>query len=73
MRALRLTGGAEPLQRLLVVGAHSDDIEIGCGGTILTLTRAVPGLAVDWVVLAASGEREQRGAQERRGIPRGRR
>lgn len=59
MRALRLTGGAEPLQRLLVVGAHSDDIEIGCGGTILTLTRAVPGLAVDWVVLAASGEREQ--------------
>jgi LmbE family N-acetylglucosaminyl deacetylase len=59
MRALRLTDGAEPLQRLLVVGAHSDDIEIGCGGTILTLTRAVPGLAVDWVVLAASGEREQ--------------
>ena len=57
MLTLRLTGGA-PLQRLLVLGAHSDDIEIGCGGTILTLTRSVPGLAVDWVVLAATGERE---------------
>ena len=40
------------------IGAHSDDIEIGCGGTILTLTRAIPGLAVDWVMLAATGERE---------------
>jgi LmbE family N-acetylglucosaminyl deacetylase len=58
MRSLRLTSGLEPLQRLLVIGAHSDDIEIGCGGTILTLTRAVPGIAVDWVVLAAAGERE---------------
>ncbi len=58
MRTLRLSGD-EPLRRLLVIGAHSDDIEIGCGGTILTLTRALPGLAVDWVVLAASGEREQ--------------
>ena len=58
MLGLRLTSGVEPLQRLLVIGAHSDDIEIGCGGTILTLTRAVPGIAVDWVVLAATGARE---------------
>ena len=58
MQSLRLIGDAEPLQRLLVIGAHSDDIEIGCGGTILTLTRAIPGLAVDWVILAATGERE---------------
>ena len=38
-----------------------DDIEIGCGGTLLALTRAQPGLEVTWVVLAAAGERAARG------------
>jgi LmbE family N-acetylglucosaminyl deacetylase len=47
----------ESLRRILAVGCHADDIEIGCGGTLLTLTRAIPGLEVDWVVLAASGDR----------------
>jgi LmbE family N-acetylglucosaminyl deacetylase len=45
------------LRRVLAIGCHADDIEIGAGGTILTLTRAIPGLHVDWVVLAASGAR----------------
>jgi LmbE family N-acetylglucosaminyl deacetylase len=58
MRRVALVGGAEPLRRLLVIGCHPDDIEIGCGGTLLTLTRAYPGLEVTWVVLAASAERE---------------
>lgn len=53
---LRLSS-AEPLRRVLAIGCHADDIEIGCGGTLLTLTRANPGLEVDWVVLAATGER----------------
>jgi len=48
---------AEPLRRVLAVGCHADDIEIGCGGTLLTLVAANPGLEVDWVVLAAPGER----------------
>jgi LmbE family N-acetylglucosaminyl deacetylase len=48
---------AEPLRRVLAIGCHADDIEIGCGGTLLTLTRAIPGLEVDWIVLAAAGER----------------
>ena len=55
MRGLGLAGG-EPLRRVLAIGAHSDDLEIGCGATILSLTRAHPGLAVHWVVLAAAGE-----------------
>ena len=49
--------GTTPLRRVLAIGAHSDDLEIGCGGTILSLARANPGLAVDWVVLAAAGDR----------------
>ena len=56
MRSLGFAGAA-PLRRVLAIGAHSDDLEIGCGGTVLALARANPGLAVDWVVLAAEGDR----------------
>ena len=48
---------AEPLRRVLAIGCHADDIEIGCGGTLLALARANPELEVDWVVLAAEGGR----------------
>ncbi len=45
--------------RLLCVGAHSDDIEIGCGGTILRLLSEHDDLEVHWVVLGASGQRRK--------------
>jgi LmbE family N-acetylglucosaminyl deacetylase len=45
-------------RRILLVGSHSDDIEIGCGATVLALTRAQPELEVTWVVLGAQGVRE---------------
>jgi LmbE family N-acetylglucosaminyl deacetylase len=48
----------EPGAQVLVLGCHADDAEIGCGGTMLTLLEAHPSLAVTWVVLGASGERE---------------
>ena len=44
--------------RILCVGAHSDDIEIGCGGTILRLLSEHRGAEVHWVVLGSSGERD---------------
>jgi LmbE family N-acetylglucosaminyl deacetylase len=44
---------------VLVVGAHADDIEIGCGGTVLQLAAGGSPLRVTWVVLAASGVRER--------------
>ena len=57
MRALRFAAKhAGPLQ-VLCLGAHCDDIEIGCGGTLLTLARQDPGLAVEWVVLSGDDER----------------
>jgi len=44
--------------RILCLGAHSDDIEIGAGGTVLTLLRRHPASQVRWVVLSAAGLRE---------------
>ena len=41
------------LQQVLCLGAHSDDIEIGCGGTILKLIEMYPKLNIYWVVLGA--------------------
>ena len=43
----------EPLKALFL-GAHSDDIELGCGGTILSLLDQGQELEVWWVVFAAS-------------------
>jgi LmbE family N-acetylglucosaminyl deacetylase len=47
----------ESPRRVLAIGCHADDIEIGCGGTLLTLTRADPSIEVYWLVLAAPGTR----------------
>lgn len=43
--------------KLLCFGAHADDIEIGCGGTILRLVAEVPDLAVRWVVFSGTASR----------------
>src|SRR4051812_6747878 len=42
---------------VLCLGAHSDDIEIGCGGTVLRLAQEYPDLKVTWVVFSAQGPR----------------
>ena len=44
--------------KILCVGSHSDDIEIGCGGTILRLADQYPSCEMHWVVFNAIGERE---------------
>jgi LmbE family N-acetylglucosaminyl deacetylase len=49
--------------QLLCLGAHSDDIEIGCGGTLLRLKRAFPGLKFHWVVFSAGGPRGREAAK----------
>lgn len=45
--------------RLLAIGSHADDIEIGCGGTILRLTETYPECEVYWIVLSAEGLRAE--------------
>lgn len=48
--------GPEPLT-ILCLGAHSDDIEIGCGGTLLQLRQDDTKLTFHWVVFSAAGKR----------------
>ena len=45
--------------RVLCVGAHCDDIEIGCGATLRALQGRRQKLVIDWVVLSGTGERRK--------------
>ncbi len=58
MLPLAFGDGSSPL-RILCLGAHSDDIEIGAGGTVLRLLAERPGSTVHWVVLSATPERAE--------------
>ena len=49
--------GLPGLARVLCLGAHCDDIEIGCGGTVLRLIAEHPGLEITWVVFSSTPER----------------
>lgn len=63
MVALSLGTSHREMRTLLCIGAHCDDIEIGCGGTVLRLAQSCPELRVHWVVLSSS---EVRAAEARR-------
>jgi LmbE family N-acetylglucosaminyl deacetylase len=56
MKALHLAGPGDRLS-ILCLGAHSDDIEIGCGATLLTLLDRGVVLDVHWCVLSGAEER----------------
>ena len=65
MHPLNLARQAESPLQILCLGAHSDDIEIGCGGTILRFLQQYPDCVFHWVVFSALGVRAdeaQRGA-----------
>src|SRR6185295_16131222 len=54
---LALTRPSQPGYKVLCLGAHSDDIEIGCGGTILKMAAAHPKTEFYWVVFSADKRR----------------
>jgi len=58
MLALNLPQRADALQ-VLCLGAHADDLEIGCGGTVLRLLESGQPVAVTWVVFSAEGDRQR--------------
>jgi LmbE family N-acetylglucosaminyl deacetylase len=57
MLAASLGAPGAPL-RILCLGAHCDDIEIGCGGAVLRLLAERPGSTVRWVAFASNPARE---------------
>lgn len=59
MIPLSFANGTTAPRRALFIGAHSDDIEIGCGATVLRLLEWNPALEVRWIVLSGSEERER--------------
>jgi LmbE family N-acetylglucosaminyl deacetylase len=63
MHKLTLGSGASGLRSVLFIGAHCDDIEIGCGGTLLRLLSEYRELSVHWVVFSSN---ERRAAEARR-------
>jgi LmbE family N-acetylglucosaminyl deacetylase len=63
MLGLTPEGDAHRPLHLLCIGAHSDDLEIGCGGTLLTWLAGTRPIHVTWVVLSAGGGRA---AEDRR-------
>lgn len=64
---------AAPVKHLLCLGAHCDDIEVGCGGTVLKLVRGGTLESVTWVVLTSNARRaaEARASARKllRGVP----
>jgi LmbE family N-acetylglucosaminyl deacetylase len=57
MKALQLA--PEGRLSLLCLGAHSDDLEIGVGGTVLDLIARGLRLDVHWCVLSGGGDRDR--------------
>jgi LmbE family N-acetylglucosaminyl deacetylase len=48
---------------LLCLGAHCDDIEIGCGGSILTLIKQHPNIHITWVVFTSDSDRAKEASE----------
>jgi LmbE family N-acetylglucosaminyl deacetylase len=63
MLSLQLSAPGQGPLSVLAVGAHPDDIELGAGGTLLSLAQSHPGLRVHYLVLSGPPER-QREARE---------
>lgn len=59
VQELGLVGSPTERFRVLCLGAHADDIEIGCAGTLIQLLAARPGTEVRWLVFSAPEDRER--------------
>ena len=63
MLELRLGPARSGTYSVLCLGAHSDDLEIGCSGTLMKLCAGGVPLDVTWIVFSANDEREREARQ----------
>jgi len=56
---LKISFDDDSQKKILFLGAHCDDIEIGCGGTIIKLIRALKGAEIRWMVFSSDDRREK--------------
>jgi LmbE family N-acetylglucosaminyl deacetylase len=61
MEPISLLGERSAPLRVLALGAHCDDIEIGCGGTLLRLAAERERLEVRWAAFSSTPERAEEG------------
>jgi LmbE family N-acetylglucosaminyl deacetylase len=59
MLEVGLGAARHPIRRILCLGSHCDDIEIGCGGTIIRLLQEHPGCEVYWKVFSSNSVRKR--------------
>lgn len=61
----------EGVKRVLCLGAHSDDIEIGCGGTILRMIEEAKNVEVYWLVFSSNPKRAEEAERSAKAFLRG--
>jgi LmbE family N-acetylglucosaminyl deacetylase len=59
MLGLRINKKDDQGIKILCLGAHCDDIEIGCGGTLLKILETHDNVEVRWIVFSSDGQREE--------------
>jgi LmbE family N-acetylglucosaminyl deacetylase len=71
MRSFELARFDPPLAQVLCLGAHADDIEIGCAGAILLLAQSATPPAFTWVVFSSDAVREEEALRSAQSLLRG--
>jgi len=63
MLNIKFNNKNESVFKILCLGAHADDIEIGCGGTILKLIETYSNIEIKWIVFSSDQERAKEALQ----------